>query len=151
MLYPNQGQRLKENTMNTQIYKYFDQALGLDRFNFAFLDAVQNTVTYPRHNIIRHKDGSYTVEVCIPGWEKKDISIVRSKGVLRIEGAVSDKEVTTSEYLHHGISTKAFKKPLAISDDLQIHGNATLENGILSIHLKSIQLTEELDEEIAIS
>jgi len=139
--------------MNTvSITKYFDQALGLDRFNFGLLEAVSSSVQYPRHNIIKVGEDRYRVEVCLPGWDKKNINITRQDKILVISGEMSDKVVNEEEQaLHRGISMKAFRKPLAVPENIQIEGPATLENGILTIFLSVVNPQDKSEIEVPIA
>lgn len=87
--------------------------------------------TYPPHNVIKIDEDNYTIEFAVAGFKPEDIDLEVMDSVLRITGGKKDER----EYSHKGISSKNFFKTFTLADYVVITGS-TLEDGILSIHLK---------------
>ena len=87
--------------------------------------------TYPPHNVIKIDDDNYTIEFAVAGFKPEDIDLEVMDSMLRITGGKKDER----EYSHKGISSKNFFKTLTLADYVVVTGS-TLEDGILSIHLK---------------
>jgi|TARA_B100001964_G_scaffold8108_1_gene8709 molecular chaperone IbpA len=109
--------------------------LGYDRFNRQFTREVlpYAEVNYPRYNIAKEAD-NYTIEVGLPGWNKKDLEVVLKENILTIEGK---KQETSSEYIHRGVSGKAFKRTFTLQEDLIVQ-DVRFENGMLEILIMTI-------------
>lgn len=87
--------------------------------------------TYPPHNVIKIDEDNYTIEFAVAGFKPEDIDLEVMDSVLRITGSKKDER----EYSHKGISSKNFFKTFTLADYVVVTGS-TLEDGILSIHLK---------------
>jgi len=87
--------------------------------------------TYPPHNVIKIDDDNYTIEFAVAGFKPEDIDIEVRESVLNITGGKNDER----EYAHKGISSRNFFKTFTLADYVVVTGS-TLEDGILSIHLK---------------
>ena len=87
--------------------------------------------TYPPHNVIKIDEDNYTIEFAVAGFKSEDIDLEVMDSVLRITGGKKDER----EYSHKGISSKNFFKTFTLADYVVVTGS-TLEDGILSIHLK---------------
>ena len=64
---------------------------------------------FPPHNIIKHNDTSYSVELAVAGFNQSDIDVTVKDGLLIIKGDKS-KDDTNIQYLNKGISNRSFKK-----------------------------------------
>ena len=106
--------------------------LGYDRFNRQFTREVlpYAEVNYPRYNIVKDKD-SYDIEIGLPGWSKNDLEVSLKESILTIEGKKQD---TSAEYIHRGVSGKAFKRTFTLHEDLVVH-NVTFKNGMLTVEI----------------
>jgi molecular chaperone IbpA len=101
-----------------------------------FLDAFAHTVegTYPPYNLIKTADG-YLIEISVPGWEKEDLEVSFENRMLKVTGSKRElEEDTGAEYVYKGLSTKAFTRSWAVSDDLTVD-NVFLENGLLCVDM----------------
>jgi molecular chaperone IbpA len=78
-----------------------------------------------------------------------NLEITKDKNVLRIEG-ISPKGDDSVTYLHKGIGGRNFRREFTLADHVEVDG-ATLELGMLNIHLKR-RVPEELQpKKIAIT
>ena len=93
---------------------------------------------YPPHNIVKVDDYRYIVELAVAGFSKDEIEITSNDGKLIIKGEkYSTEDDVAPEYLHKGISTRAFTKTIPLIDTIEIQG-ASYSNGILSIALENV-------------
>ena len=78
--------------------------------NPAWLDQMDSN--YPRYNIVEGKSG-FKLEIAVPGWSKKQLTVIQKDNELRIQG-VKDSE-GGDNYLHRGLSGKSFDKTFVLN------------------------------------
>jgi len=112
----------------------------------------QSTSNYPPYNIVQINEDEYVISMAVAGFGLDNLSIVKDKKFLIIEGKEyqSDSEKVEPNYLHKGISNRDFRREFQLADHVEI-GNAHLELGILSIHLKREVPEEAKPKTIAIT
>lgn len=100
------------------------------------LNQVEQSTSFPPHNIIKIDDNQYLVELAVAGFKKNDITIKIIDGILEIRGEKSneDKDV---QYLHKGIGTRSFVKTIRLAETVEV-GGAQFKDGILTIGLENI-------------
>jgi molecular chaperone IbpA len=96
-------------------------------------------VKYPPHDIVKHSDTAYTVEIAVAGFKEEELEVSVENSVLTIKGTQVDR---SAEYLHRGISTRNFQKVLNLAEHVIVQG-ARLDNGLLVIDL-TIEVPEAL-------
>ena len=141
----NRRKGLKEKEMVVQLPTIHDLQrswIGADRFfeRFASMPTYEDT-SYPRFNITKDGDNSYTIEVALAGYKKENIVVERKENVLSIHGEKSLRDVADESYLHRGITRKAFKRAFTISEDVRID-KAAFVDGILTVNLH-VEIPEE--------
>ncbi len=104
---------------------------------------------YPPYNIAQLNDDEYVISLAVAGFAMDNLDITKDKNVLRIEGTSpkGDENVT---YLHKGIGGRSFRREFTLADHVEVEG-ATLELGMLNIHLKRYVPEELQPKKIAIS
>jgi molecular chaperone IbpA len=113
--------------------------LDLERF-FVGFDQFYNhplmnqKIEYPRYNIGKTGNEGYSLMIALPGWTTEAISVQLHNGELTVKGVKQDSE-TDIEWLHKGISGKAFEKVFKVDNSLDVT-TAKLENGMLNISLE---------------
>ncbi len=109
------------------------------------LRAMDNLVkaVYPKYDLVRNEDGSFSLEIAVAGFKKEDISVEQKNNALLIEGKGS-KELRS--YLHKGISTKPFKLMFPLSVDWKLK-SASLFDGILKFTfiMKEAEKSEKIE------
>jgi molecular chaperone IbpA len=113
-------------------------SIGFDRMFDRLFDENVVTTNYPPYNIVKTSDEKYAIEIAIAGFSKDDIEIETKENTLVIK--TSDKEEEDKndvEYLHKGISARAFKRSFSLADDVVVKG-ATFKNGLLIVDLERI-------------
>jgi molecular chaperone IbpA len=114
-----------------------DTFLGFDNI-FNTLEQF-NTVTpksqgYPPYNVVKKDDTHFVIEIAVAGFSKDDISLTLEKGELSIKG--EKNSVDENEYLHRGISARAFTRRFTIADTIQVVG-ADIVDGLLLVILEN--------------
>lgn len=121
----------KEITMNmTELEKLF---IGFDRLNHWPLKAP--TTEYPRYNIVKIEDG-YQIQVAVPGWNKKQVSISFSEDTKTLTISGQKKEVENKDaWVHKGISGKSFERVFKLDSNLEVF-DADMADGMLVVNIK---------------
>jgi len=118
------------------------------------VNAQQSSTNYPPYDIVQLNDDEYMISVAVAGFGADNLSVTKDKKTLVIEGKHSrdtvENEDDTAKYLHKGISERSFRREFTLADHVEI-GNAHLELGILSIHLKREVPEEAKPKSIAIT
>lgn len=113
-------------------------AVGFDRiFDTLSRYGEHNTVStgFPPYNIRKGGDYTYTIEMALAGFGKKDIEIEVADGLLMVR---SIKETDEKEGpIYQGISYRKFTRKFTLADDIVVT-DASLENGMLRINLERI-------------
>jgi molecular chaperone IbpA len=118
------------------------------------VNAQQSSTNYPPYDIVQINDDEYMISLAVAGFGADNLSVTKDKKTLVIEGKHSrdtvENEDDTAKYLHKGISERSFRREFTLADHVEI-GNAHLELGILSIHLKREVPEEAKPKSIAIT
>jgi molecular chaperone IbpA len=96
---------------------------------------------YPPYNVAQLEDNEWMISLAVAGFGMDNLDITHEKSVLTIEG-VAPKSDESVNYLHKGIAGRNFRKEFTLADHVEVE-NATLDNGILNVHLKR-DVPEEL-------
>ena len=104
---------------------------------------------YTPYNIAQINEDEYMISLAVAGFGMANLSIEKDKNILKIEG-VTPKGGDDVKYLHKGIGGRNFRREFTLADHVDVV-NATLELGMLNIHLKR-EVPEELQpKKIAIN
>lgn len=124
------------------------KAFTFPRSHFIGFDHVWNEIErlsemadnklYPPHNVVKHDETTYTIELALAGYKDEELSIEVKDGILIVQGVKGDEE---REFLHKGISTKKFTRTFRLSEHVVVDG-ADFVDGLLVIDLKVV-LPEE--------
>lgn len=139
--------------MNKMFAPLSSSYLGFDRL-FDTIDSVLSGASqvsnFPPINIFKDENG-YMIELALAGFKKSQITVEHDKknGVLTISGdstggaKVGDelKESMGREVVRQSIAARSFKRSFTIADDLEVE-SANLEDGLLTIRLKQLELPE---------
>ena len=113
-----------------------------DRFERMFDEDFLNapSVNYPPYYIVKTGDYTYDIELALAGFNKKDIDVEYSDGVVTVKSiheTKSEEDERNGSVLHRGISKRHFTKSFTIADDVIVNG-AELKDGLLKISLERI-------------
>lgn len=114
--------------------------VGFDRL----FDEIENQLNrstdgFPKHNVIKHSDTEYTIQLAVAGCSEDDLTIEVKESNLIVTGKKRDD--SDVRYVHKGITSKDFTRTFRLAEHTVVDG-ANLDNGVLSIHLR-IELPEE--------
>lgn len=125
--------------------------VGFDRL-FEELDrqfANSKSQGYPPYNVAEINNDEWMISLAVAGFGMDNLDITLDKNILTIEGTApgGDEEV---KYLHKGIGGRNFRRQFTLADHIEVE-SATLELGMLNVHLKR-NVPEELQpKKIAIT
>jgi molecular chaperone IbpA len=94
---------------------------------------------YPPHNVVKHSETEFSVELALAGYSKDDLTVEVKEGILVVLGSKSDEN--EREYLHRGISAKKFTRTFRLSEHVVVDG-ADFKDGLLVIDLR-VEIPEE--------
>jgi len=115
---------------------YRRSTVGFDRL-FNLLEAgAREDDGYPLFDILKDGEDSYRITLAIAGFRPEDIEVVAQQNQLTVTGKRADDN-GQGEYLHRGIATRSFERRFQLADFVEA-GDASFENGLLSIALKRV-------------
>ena len=106
---------------------------------------------YPPHNVVKHTETQYSVELALAGYSPDDLTVEVKDGILVVsgDGRPTLNDEIEKEYLHKGVSTKKFTRTFRLSEHVVVAG-ADFVNGLLVIDLKVVIPEEKLPHIIPI-
>lgn len=125
--------------------------VGFDRL-FEELDrqfANSKSQGYPPYNVAEINNDEWMISLAVAGFGMDNLDITLDKNILTIEGTApgGDEEV---KYLHKGIGGRNFRRQFTLADHIEVE-SATLELGMLNVHLKRNVPEEMQPKKIAIT
>lgn len=118
-------------------------SIGMDRAFDQLEKLATNQLTsvkYPPYNIVENKDkDSFTIEMALAGFNKKEILCDYYNGVLTIKSldSVDSESDNSLNYIHRGLSKRRFSKEFQLSDDVEV-SNVKMSDGMLYVQLDRI-------------
>ena len=105
---------------------------------------------YPPYNIVQINEDEYMITMAVAGFGMDDLSITKDGNLLTVEGTSQRKDdEETTVYLHRGIAGRSFRRQFTVAEYVEVE-SATLELGMLNIHLKRYIPEEKQPKKIAI-
>lgn len=125
--------------------KFFELAIAdsflkdsLDSFSFK-----AESSYYPPHNILKHNDNKFVLELAVAGFTQEDLHVVLDKNTLVVTGDKKRNEIDDNvAYIHKGIGTRSFNKSFVLERYLVVE-DVKLSDGILKITLERVVPEEE--------
>ena len=108
-----------------------------------FFDKDYYTST-PAHNLVK-TDKGYELEIYVPGFDKKEITVEQDGHFLVVRG---HHEQEDKKYKHRGFIQRSFEKRLYVRDGASIF-DASLVNGVLTIPV-NVALEDKQVKKIAV-
>ena len=91
---------------------------------------------YPPYDIVRTGDYTYSIQLALAGFGKKDIDVEYADNTLTIK-SIHKKDEEAEGTIHKGISKRQFTRTFTIADDVEVQG-AELKDGLLTVSLEKI-------------
>jgi molecular chaperone IbpA len=134
---------------NFDFAPYRRSTVGFDRL-FNLLEAgAREDDGYPPFDILKDGEDSYRITLAVAGFRPEDIEVVAQQNQLTVTGKRAEDN-GKGDYLHRGIAARAFERRFQLADFVEA-GNASFENGLLSIALKRVVPEAMKPRKIAIS
>jgi molecular chaperone IbpA len=92
----------------------------------------EKTEGFPAYDIARTGDDAFRITLAVAGFAPGDLSITAQQNLLLVTGRKSPEG--QREYLHRGISDRAFERRFDLADYIEVH-KASYDNGLLTIDL----------------
>jgi molecular chaperone IbpA len=125
-----------EMRTNFDFAPYRRSTVGFDRL-FNLLEAgAREDDGYPPFDILKDGEDSYRITLAVAGFRPEDIEVVAQQNLLTVTGKRADND-GRGEYLHRGIAARQFERRFQLADFVEA-GDASFENGLLSIALKRV-------------
>jgi molecular chaperone IbpA len=112
--------------------------IGFDTFfeNFENRFANQINNNYPPHNILKHDEDTYEIQIAVTGFEPEEISVQVDQNQLIIKGE-SSKDAEDVNYLHRGLAQRDFTRVFALAEHIEV-GEAKIKNGVLKVEVTRV-------------
>lgn len=125
-----------------QMSKFFELAIA-DSFLKDSFSFKADSNFYPPHNILKHNDNKFVLELAVAGFTQEDLHVVLDKNTLVVTGDKKRDDKTDSvAYLHKGIGTRSFNKSFVLERYLVVK-DVKLSDGILKVTLERVVPEEE--------
>ena len=125
-----------------QMSKFFELAIADSFLKDSFSFKAESSF-YPPHNILKHNDNKFVLEIAVAGFTQEDLHVVLDKNTLVVTGnKKKDQNAESFDYLHKGIGTRSFNKSFVLERYLIVK-DVKLSDGILRIVLERVVPEEE--------
>ena len=125
-----------------QMSKFFELAIA-DSFLKDSFSFKADSNYYPPHNILKHNDNKFVLEIAVAGFTQEDLHVVLDKNTLVVTGDKKREEnIESVAYLHKGIGTRSFNKSFVLERYLVVK-DVKLSDGILKVVLERVVPEEE--------
>ncbi len=126
-----------------QMSKFFELAIA-DSFLKDSFSFKTDSSFYPPHNILKHNDNRFVLEIAVAGFTQEDLNVVLDRNTLVVTGEKKkDESLDSVAYIHKGIGTRSFNKSFVLERYLIVK-DVKLSDGILKIVLERVVPEEEL-------
>jgi molecular chaperone IbpA len=114
-------------------------SVGFDRLFDLINDTqrLEGQDNYPPYDIVRTDENTYRISLALAGFSPDEITITAQQNKLTVAGSKTEPKGVSKpqpEYLHQGISARAFERHFNLEDHVEVEG-ASFENGLLQIEL----------------
>ena len=113
------------------VFDHFERMIDRETINNRYI------VNYPPYNIVKVSPQTYSLEIALAGYSRKDISVDYAEGLLNIKSIKEEKSEDRNDVIHKGIAKRYFSKTFTVSDDVEVK-DAELKDGLLKISLHRI-------------
>ena len=94
--------------------------IGFENLFRQMENTMRRTDTYPPHNVIKHDEDVYSLELALAGYSRGDITVETAGGVLTITGKKGERDDV--EYIHRGIGARGFSRSFNLAEHMNVTG-----------------------------
>ena len=124
----NQLVRFDTTSLNRALVG-FDQLFN--DFDSRFATQIQQN--YPPHNIIKHDDDNYEIQIAVAGFKKDEIELTTQNNHLVVTGR-KESSSSVGEFIYNGLSARPFERNFRLEGFLEVK-SAEIGDGVLVIKL----------------
>lgn len=137
------------------IFPLFRRAAGyspMAQFLNAAMQEAADPAASPAFDIKQKGEGAYQITLAVPGFSGPDLDVTQQENALIVTGKDpgADPEAEDGNYLHRGISGRAFESRFQLADHIRVE-SASLNNGLLSVALVRDVPEEKQPRRIAVN
>jgi molecular chaperone IbpA len=115
---------------------YRRTSVGFDRLFDMMNGAAVDPDAFPSYDIVREDEGSYSITIAVPGFQRDELEIVAEQNLLTVSGRRPARARDGLNPVFKGISTPdSFERRFQLADFVRVE-EARLENGLLTLTLK---------------
>ena len=117
---------------------FYRNSVGIDRLFDRItnqIDAASAAGNYPPYDIVKTGEDRYEIRVAAAGFQLSEIEVEFHEGRLTVSGSKSNEIRPEVEYLHHGISHRAWTRVWTLADYVEVE-SATMKDGVLTVQLE---------------
>lgn len=140
-------------TSTTYTFNTGSWGIGYDylRERFHDMEAANGSSNYPPYNIIKHDEEHWSIELAVAGFKRSELNVELANGVLSVSANSETSEIEPEAlYVHRGLAKRAFTRKWTLAEDVVVQ-DATLIDGVITIHLERIVPEEKKPRKIEIS
>jgi molecular chaperone IbpA len=112
---------------------YRPSFIGFDNLLNDLLKTTEDTVSFPKYNLVKTGDNDYRLEFALAGYTQSDIIIEVNQNKLIVSSAGRETEDKV-EYIHRGISARKFTREFKLADHVEVR-SAIFSDGLLIVEL----------------
>lgn len=90
---------------------------------------------YPPHNVIKHGENNWLVEVAVAGFTRDELDVEVADGTLQITGKSTLVDSSIAEYIHRGVARRDFLLTFKLGERCEV-GEASYQSGMLLIPIE---------------
>ena len=129
---------MQNNITTFDTNKLFPYTVGFDSLFDKLFDVDNETSSYPPYNISKSDNDNYIIEMALAGFNKNNIDIEISNGVLTIKSKSENNDQNkNTKKIYQGISQRSFVRKFTLSDEILVK-NAEMKDGMLIISLERL-------------
>ncbi len=110
----------------------------------------QDLDKYPPHNVIKHGENNWLVEVAVAGFTREELDVEVSFDTLQITGKSTLVDSSNSEYIHRGVARRDFHLTFKLGERCEV-GEASYQSGMLLIPIERTPPVKKVIRKVSIT
>ncbi len=110
----------------------------------------QEVGKYPPHNVIKHGENNWLVEVAVAGFTCDELDVEVAGSTLQITGMATPENLEGTEYIHRGVARRDFHLTFKLGERCQV-GEASYQSGMLLVPIERTPPVKKMIRKISIT